>query len=152
MKEIAQTEKEMRETKDKHPKSAKELSSYINSLVSREHEYGTCVYAMSLAAVAAFNYVAHKLGVTGFQANCADLDVIRRTRGMKHGFRIIDYNDLLYPQYLTSERFPDAIQLINNEKEQLSKAAKAKLLEDKKSISGAHPNVKAWWEYLASLS
>ena len=45
-----------------------ELSDYIESLVQQEHDYGTCVYAMSMAATSAFNYVAHQLGVTGFQA------------------------------------------------------------------------------------
>jgi len=80
MKETAQTEKEMREAKEPWPYTEQQLTEYIASLVDRQHDYGTCVYAMSLAAAAAFNYVAHKLGVTGFQSSCADLDFIRRTR------------------------------------------------------------------------
>ena len=148
MKEIAKSESEMRETKEQWPKTIEELEEYIGSLVNREHDYGTCVYAMSLAAVAAFNYVAHKLGTTGFQASCADLDILRRTRNLKCGFRILDYEHLLYPQYLNSEHFPTVEELLEENKEELAKAAKQKLNED----GGIHPEVKARWEYIAALS
>lgn len=99
MKELAQDEKAMRETKAPTPDSPEELSEYIESLVDRTHDYGTCVYAMSLAATAAFNYVAHRLGVTGFQAGCADMDILRRTRYMEGPFAIVKGEDMLYPQY-----------------------------------------------------
>lgn len=99
MKESAQTEKEMREAKDPWPYTMKQLTEYIDSLVERAHDYGTCAYAMSLAATAAFNYVAHKLGVTGFQASCADLDFLKRSRGIKGPFMIIQAGDAVYPQY-----------------------------------------------------
>ena len=74
------TEQEMRDTEVPRANTIGELSDYIESLVQQEHDYGTCVYAMSMAATAAFNYVARRLGVTGFQASCADMDVLRRTR------------------------------------------------------------------------
>lgn len=148
MKEIAKTEKQMRETKEIWPKTIKELEEYIGSLVNREHDYGTCVYAMSLAAVATFNYVAHKLGTTGFQASCADLDILRRTRGMEYGFRILNYEHLLYPQYLTSEHFPTHKELLWENREELAKVAKEKLSD----TEFVHPDVKARWEYIASLS
>lgn len=64
-----QTEEQLRESKAITPKSTGELVSYINGLVMQKHDYGTCVYAISLSAVAAYNYVAHELGVTGFQAS-----------------------------------------------------------------------------------
>lgn len=81
------------------PKSMDELTSYINGLIKQEHDYGTCVYAVSMASVAAFNYVASELGITGFQAGCADMDIIRRTRNIKGPFKLVDYADILYPQY-----------------------------------------------------
>lgn len=99
MKENAKTEEEMREADVPWPETEKELMEYINSLVERGHNYGTCVYAMSMAAVAAYYYVSSKLGVTGFQASCADLDFIRRTRGFEGPFAIIDGGKMLYPQY-----------------------------------------------------
>ena len=147
MKEEAKTEQELRETKDKWPKSMKELTEYIDSLVDRQHDYGTCVYAMSLAAVATFNYVAHKLGTTGFQSSCADMDILRRTRNMEDGFRILNYEHLLFPQYLNSEHFPTHTQLIEQNKDALRKKAKEKLAE----VDMVHPEVKARWEYLANL-
>lgn len=148
MKEIATTEKEMREAKEQWPKTIGELEEYIESLVNRKHDYGTCVYAMSLAAVATFNYVAHKLGTTGFQSSCADLDILKRTRNLKHGFRILDYGKLLYPQFLNSEHFPTHEELLEENKDKLARVARENLIEG----PNAHPEVKARWEYIASLA
>lgn len=92
------TEVEMRNFNPETPKNLDELSEFISDLVIRDHDYGTCVYAMSLAAYASFMFVAHKLGVTGFQASCADLDIVRRTRNLER-FMIIDFKQALYPQY-----------------------------------------------------
>lgn len=104
------TEQEMREASVPSLKTIEELTGYINELVDREHDYGTCVYAMSMAATAAFNYVAGALGVTGFQASCADLDIIRRTRHIEGPFGIIDGADLLYPQYDLHAKLDEMIQ------------------------------------------
>lgn len=92
-------EQEMRDSVAPTLDTLDELSQYIDGLVNQEHDYGTCVYAMSLAATAAFNYVARKLGVSGFQASCADLDILKRTRNMKGPFLIVDGENVLYPQY-----------------------------------------------------
>ena len=62
------TEQEMRDTEVPRANTIGELSDYIESLVQQEHDYGTCVYAMSMAATAAFNYVARRLGVAVGQA------------------------------------------------------------------------------------
>ena len=83
------TEQELRGYKVPTPRSIDELTNIICDLTERKHDYGTCVYAMSIAATAAFNYMASTLGVTGFQASCADMDVLRRTRGYEHGFQVI---------------------------------------------------------------
>lgn len=93
------SEQELKAEKALYPETIEQLTEYINSLVDRPHDYGTCVYAMSLSAVAAFNFVASKLGATGFQASCADLDILRRTRGFDGPFKIVDASDWLYPQY-----------------------------------------------------
>lgn len=140
------TEKEMLEEKAPTPKTIKELGKYIEGLVEREHDYGTCVYAMSLAATASFNFVASKLGVTGFQASCADMDILRRTRNLESGFAIVDYNKLLYPQYCDDAHFPSWQKLIEQNKESLATKAKEKLA---KSTDSVHPDVLAHWEMLA---
>ena len=99
MKCEATTEEEMREHKVPWPNTIEELTEYIQSLIDMKHDYGTSAYSMSLAGVAAFNFIGSKLGTTGFQASCADLDMIRRTRAIKGPFRLVDFSNMLYPQY-----------------------------------------------------
>lgn len=142
------TEAEMRAMKAPAFDTLDELNGYITALVDRPHTYGTCVYAMSLAAVASFNYVARKLGATGFQASCADLDVLRQTRRFEWG-KLLDYQDLLYPQYCTTEHFPTAWDVIRANKDEFSKRARALLAE---SNGVAPESVVEHWKWLASLS
>ena len=145
------SEQQLRDTDVPWLKSLDELTSYIDALVNRKHDYGTCVYAISMSAVATFRYVASKLGCTGFQASCADLDFLRRTRNFKAGFMIIDYEKLLYPQYLDEEHFPDHVQLLERNKEHLAKLARKRLNEAKAEELPLHPAVKKRWEYIAGL-
>lgn len=143
------TEEELREAKVPTPKTPEELQGYISALIERQHDYGTCVYAMSMAAEAAFNFVASKLGVTGFQASCADLDFLKRTRGYTMGFRVINYENLLYPQYCDDDHFPNWSGLIREHAEELSKQAKVNLEKDDGLV---HPNVRAHWQMLAAMN
>ena len=55
MTEPANTEEELRESETPRPITESQLIEYINSLITKNHTYGTCVYAMSMAAEAAFN-------------------------------------------------------------------------------------------------
>ena len=137
------TEADMRESEAFSPKTPEELASYVSGLVNRPHDYGTCVYAMSLAAVAAFNYVAGALGCTGFQASCADMDILRRTRRMEHGFTIINANDLLYPQY-------DVPGRVNEWIEKTLPALAPVAAEMLRGAPDAHPDVLAHWKMLAA--
>ncbi len=139
------TEKELREEKEFSPKTQDELIEYINKLVTQEHDYGTCVYAMSLSAVATFNYVAYKLGVTGFQASCADLDILRHTRSIKGSFILLKGEDLLYPQYNLLQKFQEWKE---EQKDWLKKEAQ-RLLNEK---TDAHHEVIAHWKKLAGVT
>lgn len=139
-------EKQLRESPDPWPCTEEELRVYIKALHLRRHDYGTCCYAMSLAAVAAFNYIAHALGTTGFQSSCADLDILRRTRGLKHGFQILDFDKLLYPQSCNEDNFPSAAFLLRKHHVDLARQAQEKLTDSE----GAHPNVIAHWKRLAA--
>lgn len=143
------TEQELCDMDTEWPKSESDLAEVVAALSERQHTYGTCVYAMSIAATSAFHFIAHKLGVTGFQASCADMDVLRRTRGYKHGFSIQDYGNLLYPQYCDEEHFPSWRDLIDKNKEDLSAAARKHLSD---SGEHTHPEVRKHWEWLASLA
>lgn len=141
------TEEELKNYEVPFPKTLEELNEIIIALTKREHDYGTCVYAMSIASVATFNYMSGALGSTGFQASCADLDILRRTRRMESGFQILNYDDLLYPQKKDSFNLIYE-ELIDKHKKRLSKEAK-KLLKEYKD---AHPDVIKHWKWLASLT
>jgi hypothetical protein len=139
----APAEAEMRESEAPTPESPEDLAGYVRGLVERPHDYGTCVYAMSLAAVAALNLVASKLGVTGYQAFCADLDVLRRTRRVEWG-RLLNFEDLLYPQY--RNKFQGWDELLEENRGRLAELASEKLAGN----PGAAPAVLAHWRALAA--
>lgn len=136
----------MRETKVPIPKTLEELGAYVNELVDRKHDYGTCVYAISMAAVAAYEYVAHKLGVTGRQASCADLDIVRRTRGWEMGFALVNYADAMYPQYWDEIRGPIFASVIDKNSEQFMAKAKELIAQ---SSDHADERVIEHWTLLA---
>lgn len=140
----APTEKELRESSIPAPKTMEELHSYIDSLVDRPHDYGTCVYAMSLSALAAFNYIASKLGVTGFQAGCAEIEFISRSRRWECGGAVIDYSNLLWPQY--SESISGFRELVYH--------AAPQLVDKAQELLSQHPDSWAadWWRSIISLA
>lgn len=140
------TETELRDAEAPWPKTYEELTDFIRTMAERPHDYGTCVYAVSLAATAAFNLVAHLQGITGAQSSFADLDIIRRTRGLKMGGRILDYEKLLYPQYCNAESFPGVNDLLASQAAELAKEAQRRLDEG----PGAHTNVLLHWRRLAA--
>lgn len=143
------TESELYEEKAPWPDTFEDLADYIKTLVERPHDYGTSVYALSLSSVATFNYVAKALGMTGFQASYAELDFLRRTRGLEAGFRVIDYSLMLYPQYWDENG--DLFRILLREEDTLETIAEEakKLLETISEDSVVHPDVKAHWQQLA---
>jgi hypothetical protein len=142
------TEAQMRDADVPWIKTEEEFVAYVRSLADRPQDYGTCVYAMSMAAIAAKNYVAGKLGVTGFQAGAADMDFLKRARHMKHGFRVIDYGDLLYPQYWDAERTP-VYQAVLRDRTTRALFAQAAANLIAKSPSASR-DVIAHWTHLAN--
>lgn len=134
----------MRATDAPWPKSLDDLVAFIKAQTEGPHTYGTCVYAVSLATVAAFHYLSSELGLTVFQASCADLDVLRRTRHLKGPFLILKAEELLYPQYDLHAKLDEFI----GESREWARKEAAKNLADK-SNANVHPNVRARWEELA---
>jgi hypothetical protein len=122
-----------------------ELNRVLSALAKRGDDYGTTVYAMSIAAHATFMYMSHVCGATGFQAGCADLDFLRRSRRYEHPFGIRDYGNLLYPQYMDEEHFPSLDTLLDKNAEWLSREA-AKLLASGVGV----PRVQEHWKWLVS--
>lgn len=132
----------LRDAKPPRCESVEDLTAYITSLVNGKHDYGTCAYAMALAAQAAFEYVARELGTTGFQASCADLSFLGKVRGLKGPFVLLKAEDALYPQHNLHRKLQEAL---DDWKPWLKEEA-AKRLADR---AGAHPDVIAHWEKLA---
>lgn len=85
----------------KWPKSLDELTEHVRHVTEDyEHDYGTCVYAAAAAAQAAYNYVAHVEGMTVFQMSCVMWELVRDLHsGDGSPLRLVDYENLLYPQY-----------------------------------------------------
>lgn len=145
------TELELREYKAPWPKTRAELDAILDALLAREHDYGTCVYAMAIAAEAAFNLLAHNLGVTGFQASAASLDIARRIRSINGPFGIFKLEEMLFPQYDMPEKFAEWINS-EDSKTWLRDEARKKLEEQHASELKAHPSVVTHWQKLADLS
>lgn len=148
------TEKQMREMPAPWPKTEKQLLAFVRKMLREikkskvdNEGYGKCVYAISLSSVATFNYVCHVIGATGFQAGAADLNILQRTRSMER-FAILNYENLLYPQYACSrERFPTSDDLISKNAAWLQDKAKKLLRENRHPA----PEVEKWWQMLAKL-
>lgn len=141
-------EEGMRDAKVPQMEGESDLAEFIDVMVSREHDYGTAARAMSCAAVAAFNYVAGKVGASGFQASCADLDILRQTRGWEWG-KILDFDKLLYPQYVTNpNEFPSAQRLLGEHREELAKRAQRKIDEAAATHISVADDVAAHWRWL----
>lgn len=81
-----------------------ELPEVIRSLIEREHDYGTICVAMGIAAATtAWAMDKHENGgITGFQAGAVAWEMLRHWGALypgECGGRMLNYDDLLYPQY-----------------------------------------------------
>lgn len=141
------SELELQTIEDFWPQTIEELVSIIETLSKRQHDYGTCVYASAISAVATHHYFCHVLGLTGFQAGAVDLTFIGRAKQWRR-FRFINLEDLLYPQYANDEHFPPWKKLIDENAEWFAEEAYKKLKENNEY---AHPNVIAHWKLLSLL-
>lgn len=65
------------------------------------YDYGVAPRAIAQASVATAWYLASVFGITGFQAGFVMWDFIRdwQYRNNECGLKIIDYDNMLYPQY-----------------------------------------------------
>ena len=106
--------------------------------------YGEAPRAMAQASLAVAWYLANEFGITGFQAGCVMWDFIRDWLYPSNecGMRLIDFDNMLYPQY--EDKFQ---KTINHETfEALQEKAK-KLLADREAT---HPEVIKHWKSIAA--
>lgn len=86
------------------PENATQLADLIESLTVFDYVDGGKGYeksadAMWQAALAAFNYVASKVGASGFQASWSALRFYGEAMNVDGPFTIIQAHDALFPQY-----------------------------------------------------
>lgn len=123
------------------------LAKFIDHLKNDyKHDYGTSARATAAAAFATANAFARYEGLTYFQWSCVAMDVLGQMcfPDNKLGYMVIDYDDLLYPQY--EYRFTER-KISAEGAEKLRQEAKTRISE---SDGLVHPDVMAWWQKLAN--
>lgn len=137
---------ELRE-KRKSIESFEDLTAFLKDVEENYNtDYGGAPRAIAQASLAVAQRLAGVFGITGFQASFVMWEFIHdwSYSHNKTGMRIMDYDDMLYPQYaykfekiISSRTWAD----IQNE-------AKERLAEDDAGTSGyhAHPSVRAHWQ------
>lgn len=138
-------------TEEMHPEKAwfeearkmteEELPNFYNRIIhGYEHDYGTACHAVAAVALAsAWAACGDKeIGLSGFQAGFVMWDFIRNwiKTGNECGLRLIDYDDMLYPQY--SDKFEKVISAD-------TWAAIQKKAQEKLENDAACPEVMEHW-------
>lgn len=88
--------------KGKNIKSSQELIELIEEVKNNfNNGYGTAARSVGAIAACVAKYLSSEMGLTGFQAGCAMWDFIYAFMypNNKCGMRLINYDDMLYPQY-----------------------------------------------------
>lgn len=127
--------------KRKNIKTFEDLTTFLKDVEENyNYDYGVAPRSMAQASVAVAWYLADKFGITGFQAGFVMWDFIRDwiKTSNKCGMKLVDYDDMLYPQY--EDKFQKTIS--SDVWANIQKEA-AKRLEDS---SNAHPAVIAHWK------
>lgn len=118
--------KEQLEKERKDIKSFDDLVTFLQRVKGNCNTgYGTTPRAIAQAALATAWYLSDVFGITGFQAGCVMWDFIRdwSFSGNECGMKIVDYDNMLYPQY--EDKFQKTIS--KDTFEGLQKAAKKHL-------------------------
>lgn len=82
--------------------TVEDLAAFVNHVMTDYcHDYGTACHAVAACALAGAWLGAHTEHITHFQASFVMWDFIRRwlKPNNKCGLKLIDYDDMLYPQY-----------------------------------------------------
>lgn len=142
-------EKEYKEyiyAKANEVRTKEELDALLNEVVNdQDLDYGKIVYAMSGCMLAVSNYINRSEvgGITGFQASFIGWEMVKKfMHESKVAMRIVDYENMLYPQY--KNRFEKRIS--RGIWFDLQERAK-KLLKESKD---AHPDVIKHWKKIAN--
>lgn len=149
MSEFKTKEFEVQEQLRKERKNIRTFDELIQFLENVKDNYncgyGEAPRAIAQAALATAWHLADEFGITGFQAGFVMWDFIRdwQYRNNKCGLKIINYDDMLYPQY--DYKFEK--ELSQETFDTLQSAAK-ELLTNKDEY--VHPKVLKHWKSIAN--
>ena len=139
--------KELLEEKRKNIKTLHDLVLFLQE-IKRDYNcgYGEAPRSIAQAALATAWYFASDFGITGFQAGFVMWDFIQGWlfEDNKCGMKIIDYDDMLYPQY--NDKFEKVLS--KETFEALQKEAKKKLESHKNEC--VHSAVWEHWKSIAN--
>ena len=133
--------------KAKQIKTPEELAAFAVELFDKtSHDYGTVCHAVAAVALAGAWLGCEKEGITGFQAGFVMWDFIRQWNYTSNecGLRIINYDNMLYPQY--EENFEKTISEKQFKQIQEVAAKRIKESETGERGYGAHPDVLKHWK------
>ena len=128
--------------KEYWPESLEELTEFIKSKTTEDHDYNSASDAMWQVALAAFNYAVREMGTTGFQASTAELMFLAKSRNIDGPFALVTGKDLLYPQY-------DIESKVERYVDEWTPWAAEKAKELLQSRPDAAPAVRLHWQMLA---
>ena len=137
--------KKLLEEKRRDIKSFDDLVNFLKEVKDNYNTgYGTSVRSSAQACLAVAWYFASEFGLTGFQAGCLLWDFIKdwKFSDNKTGMALINYDEMLYPQY--KDRFEKTIS--SQVWEELQKEAKRLLDEDN---GFACESVREHWKSIA---
>ncbi len=116
------------------------IGEYIQSLAGHSDYENDCIN-VAKAGLAAMYTMAREQGITGFQASMALMTLIREWEfsNNKTGFRLVNFDDFLYPQYSEKMRsIPKSVWT------SMQKEAENNL----RCYPDSHPNVLKHWAYI----
>lgn len=123
-------------------KTREQLNELLDEVINdKDLDYGTIVYAISGCMLATAKYIDRSEvgGITGFQASFIAWEMVAKfMHESKVAMRLIDYEDMLYPQY--ENRFAKTIS--KRTWDILQAEASKRLLE----TPNAHPEVIKHWK------
>lgn len=126
-----------------HEQTLETLPKFINHLMNDyEHDYGTCVKAVSAAMLGTFWAFDKQEGFTGFQVTFIPWLMMKEFWGKSEvGRKVIDFDDMVFPQY--EDRFRNTIS--KKLFERLQKRA-SEFIEE----GSLHPDVKKHMESIVA--
>lgn len=133
------------------PENSAQLADLIESITVFDHDGGEDGYqqsadAMWKAALAAFEYVARRVGATGFQASWSALRFYGEAMSIDGPFMVVQAHDALYPQYDLQDRLS---QWLVELRPWLAEQAAAKLERHEATGGIAVDSVVDHWRKLA---